>query len=174
LSGIAAAVAKGWQLGGIMTFATGVPFNVLAGYDSCRCLQGSQGGAGGTDNRPDLIPGGNNNPVLGGPDHYFDELQFEPGPDGYYGNLGRNTLRLSGVKNADLSLTKRAKIREGAEVQFRAEMFNILNHANFGAPTATLFQRNANGTTTRRGGTGRITNTITNSRQVQFGLKLIF
>jgi hypothetical protein len=43
-----------------------------------RCLQGLGLGSGGTDNRPDLIPGGDNNPILGGPDHCFDETQFTP------------------------------------------------------------------------------------------------
>jgi len=174
LTGLAGGTLGGWQLGGIVTVATGVPFNILAGYDSCRCLQGSQAGAGGTDNRPDLIAGGNSNPVLGGPDHYYDELQFQPAPDGYYGNLARNSLRLAGVRTVDFSLTKRTAIREGAEVQFRAEMFNLFNHANFGAPSNLLFQRNAAGVITRRAGLGRITSTLTTSRQIQFGLKILF
>jgi hypothetical protein len=54
-------------------------------------------------------------------------------------------------------------------LQFRAEFFNLLNHANFGPPNATLFSAGA-----ASASAGLITATATTSRQIQFGLKLIF
>lgn len=175
LTGPAGKVVGGWQLGGIVTVATGVPVTAKSGYDVCRCLQGLSLGSGGADNRADLKPGGDNNPILGGPDHYFDETQFIPGPLGFYGNVARNTIRIPGVTNVNFSLTKKTPFGEGREVQFRAELFNILNHANFGSPSTTLFQQNAaTGVIVRNTAAGRITSTTTTARQIQFGLKVIF
>lgn len=172
MQGMAGKVVGGWQVGGIMTFGSGLPFNVLAGYDTCRCLNGASGGAGGTNNtRPDLAPGANNNPVLGGPDKYFDPSVFLAPPTGYYGNLGRNTLRIPGVADVDFSLTKKTAINEKVSAQFRAEIFNIFNRANFGAPNASIFQGSA---AVRNASVARISATTTTSRQIQFGLKLVF
>jgi hypothetical protein len=170
LSGAAGHILKGWQLGSIMTFADGVPLTIRAGYDACNCRQGAQGGgSSGGDNRPDLVPGGNPGLVLGGPDHYFDEFQFQRQPTGYYGTLGRNTLRIPGVATVDFSLIKKTAITEGTELQFRAEMFNVFNRANFANPSIIVFSSRS-----RRGGVGRITRTTTSSRQIQFALKIIF
>ena len=102
--------------------------------------------------------------------------QFVPPPFGFYGNLARNTLRIPGIAAVDFSLSKRTAVTEKLSAQFRAEMFNIFNHANFGSPGASLFQLNAaNGAVTRNAASvGRITSTISTSRQIQFGLKLLF
>ena len=170
LSGAAGQILGGWQLGTIITVADGNPYPIRAGFDVCNCRQGtSGGGSSGGDNRPDLIPGGNNNPVLGGPDHYFDETQFVLQPTGYYGNLGRNTLRIPGLATVDFSMMKKTALAEGTELQFRAEIFNIFNRANFGQPSEVLF-RSSGG----RRSSGRITSTTTTSRQIQFALKIIF
>ncbi|MEE8348627.1 MAG: TonB-dependent receptor, partial [Acidobacteriota bacterium] len=174
LSGPAGHLLGGWQLGGIMTVASGVPLTLTSGYDACRCLSGASLGSRGGDNRPDLAPGGDNNPVLGGPDLYFDPLQFIPGPDGFYGNLGRNTLRIPGVANVDFSLIKETAIQEGVGLQFRAEFFNVFNRSNFAEPSSGLFRQTGSGDVIRNGGAGRIRRTTTTSRQIQFALKLIF
>ena len=118
---------------------------------------------------PISFPGGNNNPVLGGPDKYFDETQFVLQPTGYYGNLGRNTLRIPGVATVDFSMVKKTALAEGTELQFRAEIFNIFNRANFGQPTEVLFRSSGSRRTA-----GRITSTTTTSRQIQFALKITF
>ena len=170
LSGAAGHILGGWQLGSIITVADGNPYPLRAGSDRCNCRQGtSGGGSSGGDNRPDLIPGGNNNPVLGGPDHYFDETQFVLQPLGYYGTLGRNTLRIPGVATVDFSMMKKTALAEGTELQFRAEIFNIFNRANFGQPSEVLFSRSG-----ARRPSGRITSTTTTSRQIQFALKITF
>ena len=69
----------------------------------------------------------------------------------------------------DSPLLKRVKISEGLNLQFRAEAVNVLNHPNFSYPIEVLFQ----GADYSPSG-GVITATSTNSRQIQFALKLQF
>src|SRR3989304_3371501 len=116
-------------------------------------------GCGGQ--RPDLIPGGNNNPILENWDpnvRYFDPSQFSVAPLGFFSNLGRNTLIRPGQFNMNLSIYKDNRIGEGKTLQFRAEFFNFLNHPNFGAPAAGVF-RDATGALNAN--VGRITTTST-------------
>ena len=64
---------------------------------------------------------------------------------------------------------RKLSVSEKAMVQFRAELFNLFNRTNFGTPNAILFSNGAISSTA-----GLITSTATTSRQIQFGLKLIF
>jgi hypothetical protein len=123
--------------------------------------------------RPDLIPGKDNNPVLGGPDKYLDPSSFRVAKPGTMGDLGRNTITQPGLVTFDFSLLKDTYVSEGASVQFRAEFFNLFNRANFAAPRGTVFSSSRN-PTRPSGSFGRITRTKTTSRQIQFALKLIF
>src|SRR5262249_9537400 len=86
------------------------------------------------------------------------------------GNAGRNTLTGPGVSNLDFSLFKNFSFSERVNTQFRVEMFNALNHANFGTPNIVLFDRQGRLTANA----GQITSTGTDSRRIQFGLKLNF
>jgi hypothetical protein len=108
--------------------------------------------------------------VLGGPDRYFDPSAFELAPAGFYGNAGRNTLRGPGFANVDLGVVKVIPVTERVKVDFRGEFFNLFNRANFGLPEGNIFSTNG----TVRGAAGRIRDTTTTSRQVQFGLKVLF
>ena len=105
------------------------------------------------------------------PNRYFDGNQFVLGPAGYFGNLGRNTLELPGILAVDLSIQKNFNFSEEKYVQFRAELFNAANRPNFGAPSTQTFLTE---TGSRSSTTGRITDTTTSARQVQFALKLYF
>lgn len=135
--------------------------------------------------RPDLAPGAGNNPAhgtsagcqatpggqkLGTPDLYFDPCSFTLPAIGTYGNLARNTLLGPGLNNVDFTLGKETAIRERTTLEFRAEFFNLLNRARFGAPNTTLFNSNR----TRNGNAGRVTNTANDNRQIQFGMKFTF
>jgi hypothetical protein len=136
-------------------------------------LSGEIFGVSFTDNRPDLIPGGDINPILSDgrePERYFDSSQFVPAPAGFHGKVARNTLRIPGVAQFDFSLVKESRISEEAQLQFRAEFFNILNRANFADPIPRLFL----GVGRPDGSAGRIVRTTTTSRQIQFALKIIF
>jgi hypothetical protein len=95
------------------------------------------------------------------------------------GNAGRNSVVGPGLFNLDFSLYKNFavhKISESFSVQFRAEFFNILNHANFAPPlpffgsaNAQLF--NPNGTPT---GSGGLQQAVTQPRDIQFAIKVIW
>ncbi len=66
-------------------------------------------------------------------------LQLNPATQaGQFGNEGRNVVRGPGIEEVDLSLFKYFNIDETKRVQFRAECFNLLNHANFGLPENDL------------------------------------
>jgi hypothetical protein len=88
---------------------------------------------------------------------------------GTYGNLGRGTYTGPGLADLDVSLFKNFPVTERISTQFRAEFFNVLNRANFGTPNAIVFSNGAISSSA-----GLITSTATTSRQIQFGLKLIF
>ena len=91
------------------------------------------------------------------------------------GNSGRNTLVGPRLVNLDFSLFKNNPIKRISEqfnVQFRFEVFNILNHANFNPPTANnvVFD----GTGAPVGGAGQLNSTSTTSRQLQFAIKFVW
>jgi hypothetical protein len=93
------------------------------------------------------------------------------------GNLGRNTILGPGLFNADFSVKKNTYVRRISEtfnVQFRAEMFDVLNHANFAAPPASgLTAFNSSGVP-QSGSYGLITNTQHPNRIIQFSLKMVW
>jgi hypothetical protein len=96
-----------------------------------------------------------------------------PNPSTLLGNLGRNSLIGPGLMDLDFAVFKSFpinRISESAKLQFRAELFNILNRSNFAPPTAneTIFDQTGNPVP----GAGSINATTTSSRQIQFGLKL--
>ena len=91
------------------------------------------------------------------------------------GNMGRNIVIGPGLSKLDLSVFKNNYIRrisESFNAQFRAEIFNIFNRANFGSPTDNLTVFDQNGQSVTSG--GLLTSTQTTSRQIQFALKLIW
>ena len=159
-------LTRGWQLNTISTLASGNPFSVLVGYDRSR----AKFQAGTSPQRPDLAAGASNNPILGGPDRYYDASAFVLPEAGYYGNLGRNTLIGPGLFTVDASVNKRFAITEKVGLQFRVEMFNSLNRPNFSIPS----QRTVFSSSGAVGSAGRITSTQTSARQLQLGMKLTF
>src|SRR6185436_9101743 len=72
-------------------------------------------------------------------DHWFDANAYVPTPIGTFGNVSRNSLVGPNSKNVDLSLFKTTNITETMNVQFRFEMFNVFNRANFGSPNNVVF-----------------------------------
>ncbi|HEU0122445.1 MAG TPA: TonB-dependent receptor [Bryobacteraceae bacterium] len=159
-------LTKGWQFNAILQFASGQPFGVTVSYDRARANADAATGAV----RPDLCPGASNNPILGGPDQYFNPRAFCLQEAGFYGNLGRNTLIGPGLILLTPALSKQFVFRERVRIQFRSEFFNVLNHPNFAAPGSRVVYNNSG----LVGSAGLITATTTTSRQIQFGLKLSF
>ena len=156
----------GWQLSGLFTATDGSPFSVTDGFN--------QSGLG-NNIRPNVVPGCN--AFVGNVNEWFNPACFVAQPVGTLGNEGHNTLTLPGITNFDLALlkdTRVPKISESFSVQFWAEFINIFNHANFGPPAVGDFVQGTNGGANISTSAGRITTTTTNSRQTQFGLKILF
>lgn len=96
--------------------------------------------------------------------NYINPAAFFRAPRGTYGNSGRGMFRAPGQSSIDFSVFKDFKIRERFNTQFRTEMFNILNKANFGAP----------GNNIDNASYGQITSTTVNARLIQMALKFTF
>jgi hypothetical protein len=107
--------------------------------------------------------------VLGTQAQWFNPEAFVLPTVGTYGNLGRGVFTGPGLAEVDLSVFKNTAVSERANLQFRAEFFNLLNRTNLGTPNATVFAGSA-----VSGSAGQITTLATTPRQIQFGLKLIF
>jgi hypothetical protein len=124
--------------------------------------------------RPDIVPGCD--PLRESTvNRWYDPSCFALPPVGVLGNLGRNVLNGPKYLNVDVALHKNVEISSGRAIQFRAEVFNVLNRANFGAPNGAVFSQAAiAGTGIVNPNAGRITTTRTTSRQVQLGVKVIF
>jgi Carboxypeptidase regulatory-like domain len=169
-------LTEGWQILNITTVTSGPPFTVFSG------IQQTDAGAGGTD-RPDLVTQpvfSTSRPVRedyfgrGAENASFFSLPINlpggTGPNqGRFGTLGRDTFRGPGLEQFDFALIKDTPLgrrpgSERADLQFRAEFFNIFNQVNFGLPSNIL----------RGSGFGIISRTAGNSRQIQFSLKLIY
>ena len=163
-SGLRSLVLNGWQISGIVTMRSGVPFSPLLAFDRARALPRS----GGAGQRPDYAPG-HSDTVLGGHEQYFDPQAYVLPAEGTLGNVPRNSLIGPGYASWDSSLIKNFALGARRRLQFRVEAFNLLNRANFGLPAATVF--NAAG---RVASAGEITTTVGTARQVQLGLKFEF
>jgi hypothetical protein len=159
MDGAARHLLDGWQLSGIMSLADGPPTSLEVSRPGSMAVL-----LNGRTQKPDLVPGADHNPILGGPNQYYDPSAFVTPPSGTIGNVGRSTLIAPGVANVDLSLAKNTAIGEYVNLQFRAEFFNIFNRANFGLPNERITGSSS----------GRIDETVLTNRQIQFGLRLEF
>jgi hypothetical protein len=187
-SRIANALLNGWQVSNITILQSGSPFSVFCGasfaptFDTNGNVIGNRGcdyNADGTNNdRPMVVPG---IPRSGFSKSQFLDTGifactataarcgnlFPAPPLGQPGNLGRDTFIGPGYANTDFSAIKRTHIpwfiSEGAQMEFRAEFFNVFNHVNLRSVssnlTSSLF--------------GRATDTFP-ARDIQFGLRLEF
>jgi outer membrane receptor protein involved in Fe transport len=167
--GLAGALLKGWQLNNISTIRSGVPFTVRLGFNRSGNLNTT---AFAAHERPNLARGRGDDLILGGPDLYFDTSAFQLPAPNTRGNLGRNTLIGPGMVNFDASIGKSFTLSEKRWLQFRAEVFNLANHPNFAVPSGLVVLTNAQGAISPTA--GRISSTVTTSRQIQLGLKFTF
>ncbi len=161
-SGFGDTMISGWGINSIVTVQSGFPFTPQLSYNP------SNNGDTRNPVRPFVNPAFTGPVILGSPNQWFNPAAFlaPPTNSGFYGNLGRDTLTGPGLVDWDFSLLKDTRIHERLNLQFRAEFFNILNHANFNSPNAVVFTPNLSPTA------GIITATSTTSRQIQFALKL--
>jgi hypothetical protein len=158
-------LAGGWALGGIGTLQSGFPFTPQLGFNP------SNDGDSRNPVRPSWNPAFSGPVILGNVNRYFNPAAFIVPPSGTYGDVGRNTLLGPGTQTVDFSLLKNTTVSERMRLQFRAEFFNILNRPNFGMPNAVVYSSASSGVSPTA---GVITATSTTSRQIQFGLKLLW
>ena len=163
LSGFRNKLVSGWSLNTIVTLQSGFPFTPQLSFNP------SNNGDTRNPVRPSVNPVFTGPVVLGSPNGYFNPKAFIAPATGTYGNLGRDTFIGPGLASWDFSLLKDTRIREKLGLQFRAEFFNLLNHANFNTPNLITITPSGPSPTA-----GVITSTSTTSRQIQFGLKLLW
>ncbi|MBV9082221.1 MAG: TonB-dependent receptor [Acidobacteriaceae bacterium] len=165
-------IANGWELGGIFRASDGIPFTPLLGGDPL----------GQNSSAPFDFPNRLIGPAcdsLVNPGNRVGYIKTQcfafPVPATLRGNAGRNIMSGPGLSDFDVSLYKNTPIRrisEGFTTQFRVELFNVLNRANFAPPLNNVKLFDARGNPI--GGAGLIDSTVTSSRQIQFALKLIW
>lgn len=154
------AIAGGWNITAIATFSTGVPFDVTAANTT---------GFNNITHRANRLCDGRNkdleDSVRENGLRWFDTACFAAPASGFYGNTSRNVLYGPGIHNWDIGLEKLFPIPVGEQtrLQFRGEMFNAFNHAQFGQPNSSVVAPNF----------GRI-GSARAPRLVQLGLRLFF
>jgi hypothetical protein len=164
-------VVSGWTVSSIVTAQAGFPFTPQLSYNP------SNNGDTRNPVRPFLNPNFQGSVILGNPNRWFNPNAFiaPPSVSGFYGNVGRDTYIGPGLATWDFSVLKNTSIRESLNLQFRVEIFNLLNRANFNTPNLIVFTPpTATNTTGLSGTAGAITSTSTTARQVQFALKLLW
>ncbi|HKQ76836.1 MAG TPA: TonB-dependent receptor, partial [Blastocatellia bacterium] len=173
LTGVAGTFIGGWSTGGILTLRSGFPFNVALGFDR------AGNGAGNLQQRPNIAPGVDlSDATTGDPSGFVNPSFFRLQPAGFYGNAPRNALGGPNLKSFDMTLAKRTPITDRLSSEFRFEAFNLFNRSNFAPPDAVnrvIFPGvDATGASTISPTFGQLTRTSTSSRQLQFGLKLLW
>jgi hypothetical protein len=175
-------LTQGWMVLGIYTAQTGFPFTVFSQYGSLQYGYDSFDGLGA---RPNALQKATSVSNVGSGPHYFSPAVIGTNGGlntGFFGtptvispvtgaavlpepgNLGRNTFTGPNWWNLDFSLVKDTRFTERMQLQFRAEFFNVMNHATFGTPGSSLGSPSF----------GISTYTATTERQIQFGLRFMF
>ena len=151
-----------WRVSGILTFQSGLPFDVFAVGDPLAGITGDRADVSGAGNLV-LASGRNKGARI---EEYFDASRFaNPGP-GTIGTLGRNSMQGPGLANVDASLVKVLKVPflgESGSSEVRLEGFNALNRTNFNNPVTGLTNPNF----------GQLTS-AGDPRILQMALKVIF
>jgi len=165
LTGAAGKLVSRWSVNTIVTAQAGFPFTPQLSYNP------SNNGDTRNPVRPFVNPNFSGPVILGKPAQWFNPAAFlaPPANSGFYGDLRRDSLIGPGLATWDFSAVKDTSIREGLNLQFRAEIFNLLNRANFNTPNLIVFTPSG-----VSGTAGAITSTSTTARQIQFGLKLLW
>ncbi|WP_353069430.1 carboxypeptidase-like regulatory domain-containing protein [Tunturibacter empetritectus] len=154
-TGVGNALLGGWSLNTILSLQSGMPVTVTQATNN-------NSFAGFSLQRPNIV----GNPKLSGnqrsPAHYFNTAAFATAPQFTIGTASRNPVRGPAYRDLDISLIKRTRMVEKADLEFRAEMFNVTNTPEFSQPNGS-FGSAAFGT---------ITSTTTDPRVVQFAIRL--
>ena len=150
------AIVGGWQAGGITTWRAGFPINPTAGTNRANTNI--------ANDRPDAS-GQSQSVTNATTERWFNTAAFVLQPIYQFGNAGRNSVLGPAGFSLDSTLDKTFRmLKEGHQLQFRWEAYNLLNHPVWGFPNTSLSSPNF----------GRITSTTGSMRQMQLALKYIF
>jgi hypothetical protein len=151
------ALTRGWQIATIVQSQSGNPVNIVTSNSSLNGIPNTV--------RPDVT-----GPVriVGSVDQWFDTSAFAAVDR--FGNLGRNAVIGPAFHNTDLSLTKNTPLGGGRRLQFRVDVFDVFNHANFGPPGDIVGSPTFGKITRTRLPTGE----AGSSRQIQLAARLLF
>jgi carboxypeptidase family protein len=156
-------ILEGWQVSGVSTFSSGVPFDIFTNVDTAHT---------GLSARPDVgtsvtpSPSADPRTQTGPPADFFSIAPFGRG-----GDLSRNRFRGPGMNNSDAEVTKQIGIRERVKVDLRFEFYNLFNRVQFTQPDNLLQDGPLFGHSTSE---VRRPDDTTASRQIQFAVKLQF
>jgi hypothetical protein len=165
--GWAGTLIGGWQINSIVALQTGTPFTVTYTdvsstggnhQNRANCISNPYAGAS-TD--PSRIAGGN------APGFFLNPAAFAAPASGTFGNCAPRSFHGPGLENVDLSLFKQFLLREQWRLEFRSEFFNSFNHPSFTNPSSNF-------SPAARGSFGKVFDTVTDPREIQFALKLYF
>ncbi len=176
-NGVAGKILDGWQLSGIGQMRSGNPLTVFVARNRSRSQWSPSLAPGIGFDRADIAPGFDaNTAIVGDPSGYFNSAAFRLQPAGRLGNLGRGALIGPNLRTLDLSAVKNTRwtrLGEAGLVQLRFEAFNVFNRANFGNPSLIAFT-GAVDNEQPLSTFGVIRSTVTSSRQIQLGVRLVF
>jgi hypothetical protein len=145
-----------WSVGSVVTLQTGAPFTVTTQTNSTNAFS-----AGSL--RADVLRNPNLSEDARRLERWFDTDAFAQPASFTFGNQGTNILRAAGKVLVDCSILRNFSLGESRRLQFRAELFNVLNHTNFGLPGHTF------------GGPGfGIVSSADPGRRIQLGLRFVF
>jgi hypothetical protein len=167
-------LVKGWRLSGITRFSTGLPVTLVETDDNSLLGTSSAGAISLPVDTPNYTPGslGITDPRNGNP--YFNTSLFSPETIGTLGTSRRRFFSGPGLNNWDMALLKDTAIKEGMNLEFRVELFNAFNHAQFGQPDGNINDiQQVDSETNRLKGFGTI-QTANPPRIMQLSLKLLF
>ncbi len=156
-TGFAKHALADWRVTGIVSLQSGHPFTIMDTRDpNVDQVQ--------ENDRADLLRDPNLPSGQRTPERWFDTTAFRRLVPPNQGNAGRNILITDGIQNFDIGVAKDFRFGEQRRLEFRWEVFNLFNHANFGVPVNDLNSQFF----------GRVLNTSTTERIMQFGLKFLF
>jgi hypothetical protein len=173
-SGFLSYVFGGWEISGLGTARTGRPVNITVNRSAADLPNGvaSTPGASAPPQRPNYVLGQPVFPSGQTVDRWLNLAAFSVPARGTWGNLGRNAARAPGMWQVDAALGKKTRITESLNIEFRGEVFNVFNRAQYGLPQANISQTAQ---------FGRIVNVINTQptglggpRQIQLMLRLNF
>src|SRR5262249_16234931 len=150
-------LVRGWQVAAIVQSQSGSPINIVTSNSTVNGIANTL--------RPNVTGPIN---IIGRVDRWFDTSVFTPVAN--FGSSGRNVVIGPSFNTTDLSVMKNVKFRGWVRAQFRAEIFDLFNHANFGPPGNVVGTPAFGVITSTRFPTGE----SGSSRQIQFAVKISF